>query len=118
MFLIEKIAEYEKETKHQIVSDKKVKFIINYYKISSSIQMLYSIVGLLLGFIYKEVIIGLIPISVHFIISNIILSNIQDSINNNHDDIVDGKDKMSFWQHINIATIVITFITSVIFLIF
>lgn len=118
LFLIEKIREYKKETKHQIVTDKKVKFIINYYKISSSIQMLYSIVGLLLGFIYKEVIIGLIPIGVHFIISNIILSNIQDSINNNHDVIVDGKDKMSFWQHINIATIVITFITSVIFLIF
>ena len=36
--------------------------------------MLYSIVGLLLGFICKEVIIGLIPIGVHFIISNIILS--------------------------------------------
>ena len=54
----------------------------------------------------------------HFIISNIILSNIQDSINNNHDSIVDGKDKMSFWQHINIATIVIAFIISVIFLLF
>ena len=40
--------------------------------------MLYSIIGLLLGFIYKEVIIGLIPICVHFIISNIILFNIQN----------------------------------------
>ena len=118
LFLIEKIREYEKETKHQIVSDKKVKFIINYYKISSSIQMLYSIVGLLLGFIYKEVIIGLIPICVHFIISNIILFNIQDSINNNHNVKIDGKEKMSFWKYINIATIIIAFIISVTFLLF
>lgn len=118
LFLIEKIIEYEKETKHQIVTDKKVKVIINYYKISSSIQMLYSIIGLLLGFIYKEVIIGLIPICLHFIISNIVLFNIQDSINNNHNVIIAGKDKMSFWKYINIATIVIAFIISVIFLIF
>jgi len=118
LFLIEKIKKYQKETKHQIVTDKKVKFIINYYKISSSIQILYSIVGLFLGFIYKEVIIGLIPICAHFIISNIILSNIQDNINNNHDVIIIGKDKMSFWQYINIATVVIAFITSIIFVVF
>ena len=118
MFLIERIREYHKEIKHQTVTNKKVKFIINYYKIFSSIQILYSIVGLLLGFKYKEIIVGLIPLSFHFIISNIILYNIQDSINNNHDVLIDGKDKMSFWKYINVVTMVIAFITSVIFLLF
>ena len=118
MFLIEKIRKYNKEIKHQTVTNKKVKFIINYYKIFSSIQILYSIVGLLLGFKYKEIIVGLIPLSFHFIISNIILYNIQDSINNNHDVLIEEKDKMSFWKYINVVTMVIAFITSVIFLLF
>lgn len=118
MFLIEKIREYNKEIKHQTVTNKKVKFIINYYKIFSSIQILYSIVGLLLGFKYKEIIVGIIPLSFHFIISNIILYNIQDWINNKHDVLIDEKDKMSFWKYINLVTMVIAFITSIIFLLF
>lgn len=118
MFLIEKIREYNKEIKHHTVTNKKVKFIINYYKIFSSIQILYSIVGLLLGFKYKEIIVGIIPLSFHFIISNIILYNIQDWINNKQDVLIDGKDKMSFWKYINLVTMVIAFITSVIFLLF
>lgn len=118
MFLIEKIRKYNKEIKHQTVTNKKVKFIINYYKIFSSIQILYSIVGLLLGFKYKEIIVGLIPLSFHFIISNIILYNIQDNINNKHDVLIEEKDKMSFWKYINVVTMVIAFITSVIFLLF
>ena len=71
----------------------------------------------IVGIWYKEVIVGLIPICIHFIISNIILSNIQDRINDDHENLIFGKDKMNYWKYINIATIILSFISSVVFLI-
>ena len=117
VFIIDRTKEYNKDIKQQEIVDKRVKFIIKYYKISSLIQITYSIIGFVVGIWYKEVIVGLIPICIHFIISNIILSNIQDRINDDHENLILGKDKMNYWKYINIATIILAFISSVVFLI-
>lgn len=58
---------------------KKAAVILAYFRVTSAVQIVYAVANVICGFYGGFLIIGIIPLMLHFIISNIVLYNVLDA---------------------------------------
>lgn len=89
--------------------NRKTKCIYNYFRITSAVQMLYVFLNIIFGFFNRMGIlcIGIIPLAIHFIISNIVLHNILDHISASQEE----RKALDYWMAAEWATFIIAFLS-------
>ena len=68
-------AEWRKNKKQIDIQNKRVRFILKYYQILSTVHLIYTVANIFLSVYTPVLIIGIIPLALHFIIICIIFEN-------------------------------------------
>lgn len=107
--------EYLKVTKNlrtsqyiNAIENRKVRVILKYLRITSDVQIAYIILNILCGIFFEGVLcIGIVPLAIHFIISNIVIWNIADYIN------VTEKEQtaLDYWKAYELGTFIVAFLS-------
>lgn len=107
---IEKKRSYNAVRKKGNFENRKAKAILNYFRVTSIIQLVYAFLDVFLGFFGGLLCIGIIPIAIHFIVSNWILWNM---INNTP---VSREEKavLDYWKFVEIITFIIALVSAII----
>ena len=107
---------FEKKKDYELVKDKvtlktkKLKVICNYFRITSAVHIVYAILDIIFGFFGGILCIGIAPLAIHFIVSNIILWNMLDHISASQSEMK----VIDFWKTVEIASFVIAFFSVII----
>lgn len=109
MFL-ETRKEWNSVKKGLLIKDKEVAFILKYYRITSIVQGVYLFANVLVGFFGGFLILGIIPLVLHFILSSAILGNRLGKY------VLTLKEKTAFgyWNLMRIITIILAFFSVII----
>lgn len=107
---VEKLKAYCNVKKKVKLESRKAKVIINYFKVTSIIQLLYAFLDISFIFLGGIFCIIIIPIAVHFIVSNWILWNMLDFTAMNKEE----RAVTDFWKVFEIATFIIAFVSDII----
>lgn len=110
VIFIQKKKAYKKIKNKVQFKNRKAKTIKNYYLVTSIVHLLFAISDIIFGFFGGVLCIGIVPIAIHFIISNVILSNMMDRFSLNNDE----KTVLDFSSFIALVTFLIAFISVVI----
>ncbi len=109
MFL-ETRKEWNSVKKGLLIKDKEVAFILKYYRITSIVQGVYLFANVLVGFFGGFLILGIIPLVLHFILSSAILGNrLRKYVLTSHETTA-----FEYWNLMRIITIVIAFFSVII----
>ena len=86
--------------------NKKAAFVLKYYKINTAISLIYTAANIFCGIFFDGILcIGLFPVGIHFIISNIITVNMLDTLSISEDEAT----VINHWRLREIVTFVIAF---------
>lgn len=112
IFIVESFRKYKSTVKNKnekaALRNKKAVFIVKYDKIKTVIHFAYTASDILCGLFLGGILcIGIIPIGIHFIISNIIIFNISDNLNVS----VDERTIVDYWTTLDFASFVVAFIS-------
>lgn len=88
----------------------KAKKINRYFKITTIVHLIYAILNIISAFLFDWLIIGIIPLSLHLIISCIILWNMKDRLSCNPEEM----EVIDFWSTAEIGSFIIAFISVII----
>ena len=108
--LLEKMNDYIAAKKTVIFKLKKAKVIYKYFKITTFVHLIYTILNIVCAFYFDWLIIGIIPLALHMIISNIILWNMKDRLSCESDEM----QVIDFWGTAEIGSFIIAFISVII----
>lgn len=107
---IEKKRSYSNVKKKVKFKNRKAKTITNYFRVTSIIQLVYAFLDVFFGFFGGILCIGIIPIAIHFIVSNWILWNMLDNISVNQEE----KTVVDYWKAFETITFIIAFVSVII----
>ena len=107
---LEKLKDYNSARKTVAFKDKKAKTIKNYFKITTLIQITYTIANILFSIFTNILIVGIIPLALHLIFSSIILWNMKDRLSCKSEEM----QVIDFWGTTEIGSFVIAFISVII----
>lgn len=107
---IEKTRCYNSVKKEVKLKNRKARIIKNYFKVTSIIQLVYALLDVFFGFFGGFLCIGIMPLAIHFIVSNWILCNMNDNlpVNKKEGAVID------YWKFVELVTFVIAFISVII----
>ena len=109
-FLLEKIMDFVLINKTVVLKNPKTKFIKKYFKITSIVHIVYVILNIISAFGNCLMILGIIPITLHMIISSIILWNIPSQLLSKSEEMR----IVNFWGTIEITSYIVAFLSVVI----
>jgi hypothetical protein len=106
----------EKRQKYNIVKstvvfkNRKAKILNNYFKTTSIVHLIYTLLNVIFAFVTSWLIVGIIPLALHMIVSSIILWNMKDRLswNTGETHVVD------FWWAAEIGSFVIAFLSVIV----
>ena len=106
----EKHRDYQSVKKEVVFTNKPAKFIKNYFNITTYIHLGYTLLNIVFAFFTDWMIIGIIPITIHMILSSIVLYNIKDhmSVSTQEMYVID------FWSASEIASYIIAFLSVIV----
>lgn len=107
---LEKRKEYNAAKKTVNFKTKKAKVINNYFKTTTFVHLIYTILNIAFAFVTSWLIIGIIPLALHMIISNIILWNMKDRLSCKSEEMK----VLDFWGLCEIGSFIIAFISVII----
>lgn len=108
--LLEKIMDFVLINKTVVLKNPKTKFIKKYFKITSIVHIVYVILNIISAFGNCLMILGIIPITLHMIISSIILWNIPSQLLSKSEEMR----IVNFWGTIEITSYIVAFLSVVI----
>ena len=84
---------------------RKANVIANYFKITSIVHIVYAVLDVIVGFFGGFLCIGIIPLGLHFIVSNIVLYNMLNTLS------VSQKERavLEYWKACELGTFVVAF---------
>ncbi len=100
---VEKKRSYDGVKKKVKFKNRKAKIIINYFRVTSIVQLVYAGLDVVFGFFGGILCIGIIPVAIHFIASNWILRNMLDYISISQDE----RTVADYWGTLEIVTLII-----------
>ena len=106
----EKKKDFNAVKKNLVFVNHKAKVINSYFKITTIVHLIYTILNIVCTFYFDWLIIGIIPLALHMIISNIILWNIKDRLSCKSDE----RQVIDFWGTCEIGSFIIAFISVII----
>lgn len=106
----EKKKDFNAVKKNLVFVNHKAKVINSYFKITTIVHLIYTILNIVCAFYFDWLIIGIIPLALHMIISNIILWNIKDRLSCKSDE----RQVIDFWGTCEIGSFIIVFISVII----
>ena len=109
-FILEKIMDFVLINKTVVLKNPKTKFIKKYFKITSIVHIVYVILNIISAFGNCLMILGIIPITLHMIISSIILWNIPSQLLSKSEEMR----IVNFWGTIEITSYIVAFLSVVI----
>ena len=109
-FLLEKIMDFVLINKTVVLKNPKTKFIKKYFKITPIVHIVYVILNIISAFGNCLMILGIIPITLHMIISSIILWNIPSQLLSKSEEMR----IVNFWGTIEITSYIVAFLSVVI----
>ncbi|MGM9637723.1 MAG: hypothetical protein ACI3YK_07045 [Eubacteriales bacterium] len=89
---------------------KKTERILTYFRVTSAVQIIYAVANIVCGFYGGFLIIGIFPVMLHFIISNIILYHKTDAVSVSELE----KALIDRWKALEFATAVIDFLSVIV----
>lgn len=107
---IDMIKDYNKARKNAVFKTKKAKVIKNYFKITTIVHFMYVALNIACAFFTDWMIIGIFPLTVHTIISLIVLGKMKDNLSCNHYEM----EVIDFWGGLEFGSFVIAFISVII----
>ena len=106
----EKKKDYNEVKKTVVFENRKVRIIKDYFKITTIIHSTYFALNIICAFFTDWLIIGIIPLTLHMIISSIILWNMKDRLSCKSEEM----QVIDFWGTTEIGSFVIAFISVII----
>ena len=106
----EKKKDFNAVKKNLVFVNHKAKVINSYFKITTIVHLIYTILNIVCAFYFDWLIIGIIPLALHMIISNIILWNMKDRLSCE----LDEMRVIDFWGTAEIGSFIIAFISVII----
>ena len=89
---------------------KKGRNIVIYFKVTTLVQVLYAIFDIIFGFYGGILCIGIMPLAIHFIISNIVIWNMLDNIRATDDE----QKEFNYWKACEMASFFVAFFSVII----
>ena len=100
---------YPKQT--TVIENRKARFILKYFRITSIIHVVYAILDIVLGLLLNGILcIGIFPLAIHFIISSIVIWNMLDHIRLTEDE----QTIIDYWKVCGIGTFIIAFLSVIV----
>ncbi len=106
----EKKKDYNAVKKTVVFKNHKAKVFTRYFKTTTIVHLIYTILNIVCAFYFDWLIIGIIPLAVHMIVSNIILWNMKDRLSCNPDEM----QVIDFWGTAEIGSFIIAFLSVII----
>lgn len=100
-------SDYKSIKKKVTFKNQKAEKITKYFKITSFVQIAYTVLNIICIAFDGILCVGLIPLALHFIISNIVLWNMSDKLKISNDE----EKVLNYNKILNLATFVIAFIS-------
>ena len=96
--------------KSQLFKNRKAKILNNYFKTTSIVHLIYTLLNVIFAFVTSWLIVGIIPLALHMIVSSIILWNMKDRLswNTGETHVVD------FWWAAELGSFVIAFLSVIV----
>ena len=94
-----------------ITENRKLRFIIKYFRVTSIVHIIYAILDVVTGIFLDGILcIGIMPLAIHFIISNIIFFNMLDHIS-----LTESEQKIKdYWTTLEIGSFIIAFLSVIV----
>lgn len=105
IIFVEKKRPYDSVKKRVVFKNRKAKIITNYFRVTTIIQLSYAVLDVIFGFFGGILCIGIMPIAIHFIVSNWILWNMVDNISLSKEE----QKILDYWKVCETATMIIAF---------
>lgn len=100
---------YSKQT--TVIENRKARFILKYFRIISIIHVIYAIFDIVFGLLLNGILcIGILPLAIHFIISNIVIWNMLDHIRLTEDE----QTIIDYWKVCETGTFIIAFLSVIV----
>jgi len=106
----EKKKDYNAVKKTVVFKNHKAKVINSYFKTTTIVHLIYTILNIIFAFFFDWLIIGIIPLALHMIISSIILWNIKDRLSCKSEEM----QVVDFWGTAEIGSFIIAFLSVII----
>ena len=108
--LSEKAMDYVSVKKTVVFENQKAKRIKNYFKVTTFVHLIYTVLNIGLAFFTGVLIIGIMPLGIHMIVSNWILWNKKDRLRCKEDE----THVVEFWGILEIASFVMAFLSVIV----
>ena len=106
----EKLYDYKAVKNTVVFQSKKAKIIKNYFRTTTIVHLVYTILNILLAFVTDWLMIGILPLCLHLIVSSIVLWNMKDRLSCQSDEM----QVVDFWGTAEIGSFIIAFISVII----
>lgn len=90
-----------------VFHNRKAEIIKNYFRITTIIHMAYTVLNILCAFFVDWLLVGIVPLTIHAIISNSILWNMKDALTCKKDE----RYALEFWGTVEIGSYIIAFLS-------
>ncbi len=107
---LEKKKDYNAVKKTVVFKNHKAKIISRYFKVTTIVHLVYTILNIVFAFVTSWFIIGIIPLALHMIVSSIILHNMKDRLSCKSDEM----QVIDFWQVSEIGSFIVAFLSVII----
>ena len=106
----EKRRDYNAVKKSVVLRRKKTRFLYRYFKITTFVHLIYTVLNILCAFFAEWLILGIIPLTLHMIVSNIILWNIKDRLSWESEELY----VIDFWGVSEIGSFIFAFVSVIV----
>ncbi len=90
-----------------IFHNRKAEIIKNYFRITTIVHIAYTVLNMLCAFFTEWLLVGIVPLGIHAIISNIILWNMKDALTCKKDE----RYAIEFWGTAEVGSYIIAFLS-------
>lgn len=106
----DKAKNYKGLKKTVVFRNRKARIMKDYFKTTTIVHLVYTGANIIFAFITDWLIIGIIPLTIHMIVSNIILWNLKDRVSYKSEEMC----VVEFWSYTEIASFIMAFISVII----
>ncbi|MGN0492665.1 MAG: hypothetical protein ACI4F7_03370 [Acutalibacteraceae bacterium] len=99
--------DYKSANNKASFKNRKVRVIKKYLIITSVIQLIYAVCDIIAGFFGGFLCIGIIPVALHFIISNVVIWNMLDRLSVKKETV----QVLDYWKTVEISTFIAAFVS-------
>ena len=84
--------------------------IYNYLRVASAVHILYAILDIIFGFFGGILCIGIVPLAIHFIVSNIVIWNVIESMSLSREETV----VLDYWKAAEFGSFIVAFLSVIV----